>query len=490
MPYYVFLFAAVLMMLALSWALWSYTHSIAFPFGMALLYFWSLHGAWAIVTDQLGGDSQMHYHYLYDKMFPVYLDENYAWTLALYAAFILIVALTALLWVRPACLPSVNLKPVVLSHDKIIVFGGFAALMSLWIVRESLGQAAQTGVSAYAVTRSATDNLGWFRIHQVLNRVALVPASIGFATLVAGGRCRYLAGDRRFQHYAGYAGLLGFMFCFCVVLGNKNELALALFAGCLFYIMNSTRPKMWQLATSGTALLACVGFIDFARGLSIDDLSSNVSVGEIANSLVSLADSNEAFAAHMSLYGVLDYELPLTNGSSVYSLLASVVPRALWPDRPYDIYWYYANGVAATEGQGYSIHHAAGWYLKFGVPGIVFGAFLLGRLWAALYNNVIHGAYRPTAMWWRIFCIIGFFTFTANLPSLIRAGPEGYKAILVDSFFVPVAILTLSRAPSLRQLQTKVNGRSHCLNRVRPSLAPPTAPIRPKILHSREVRTN
>ena len=57
-------------------------------------------------------------------------------------------------------------------------------------------------------------------------------------------------------------------------------------------------------------------------------------------------------------------------------------------------YQYYATGVGAREGQGYSIHHATGWYLNFGVAGVVMGAILLGRLWAGLYNNHRHRPYK------------------------------------------------------------------------------------------------
>jgi len=320
------------------------------------------------------------------------------------------------------------------------------------------------------VTRAPVD-LGWFRIHQVLNRVALIPAAIGFATLVASGGCRCFDGDRRFRHYVGYATVLGFMFCFCVVIGNKNELAFALFSGGLFYLFNSIRPQIWRFAMVGVVMLACIGFIDFARGFSPDDVADNVSVGEVAYSLTRLANSNEAFAAHMSLYGVLSFDLPLTYGSSIYSFAASVVPRIFWPDRPDDIYVYYANGVSAIEGQGYTVHHAAGWYLNFGVPGIILGSVLLGRIWAALYNNIASGVTRRDNSAWRIFCIIAFFTFSANLPNLIRCGPEGYKSILVDSFFVPVAILTFSRSRARGRLQTRATGAS----RIHRSLLAPAA---------------
>lgn len=488
MPYYAFLCAVVLMVLALSWALWSYTHSIAFPFGMALLYFWSLHGAWAIVTDQLGGDSQMHYHYLFEKMFPVYLDESYTWTLGLYAAFLLVVALTVLFSVRPQRFFSASLPPVNLSHDKVIAICGSAALLSVWAIHDSLGNAIQAGTSGYIATRTVTDDMTWFRINQELNRVALIPAAIGFAAFLSGGKCRYFAGYRSARHLAGYAAVLGFMFCFCVALGNKSELAMALFSGCLFYLVNSTRPRMGRMMLAGTALIACIGFIDFARGLAVNDIAQHVSIGEVAYSLVRLANSNEGFAAHMSLYGVLYYDIPLTYGSSIQSFLASVVPRTFWPDRPYDIYVYYAQNVDATEGQGYSIHHAAGWYLNFGVPGVILGAILLGRIWAALYNNFVHDALRPRNILWRVFCIVGFVTFTANLANLIRSGPEGYKGILIDSFFIPVAVLALSRVRKRATSPAPTTRRGQNIGRLRPSLATPARAHRSQSLASTRIR--
>jgi hypothetical protein len=484
MPYYAFLFAAVLMVLALSWALWSYTRSIAFPFGMALFYFWSLHGAWSIVTDRLGGDSQKQYHYLFDRMFPVYLDENYAWTLGLYAAFILVVALTVLCWVRPACPSSDKPCPIVLSHDRILVMCGLAAIISVWIIHDSLDSAISSGTSGYVVSRSTLD-LGWFRLHQLLNRIALIPASLGFATLMSSGGCRYFAGEVRSRHYVGYAVLLAFMYCFCVVLGNKNELALALFSACLFYLANSIRPKTRRLVAAGTMLLACVGFIDFARGFSVNEIADNVSFAEITYSLVRIADSNEAFAAHMSLYGILHYDVPLTYGSSVVSFLASAVPQSLWPDRPADIYWHYANGVAATEGQGYTVHHAAGWYLNFGVAGVFIGASLLGRIWSALYNNVVQASRQHGSSWWRIFCIVGFFTFTASLPTIIRSGPEIYKSVLVESFTIPVAILALARAPSLNRRRVH-SVRPNCgVGNMQPATARTIVRSRPHLQSSR-----
>jgi hypothetical protein len=450
MYFYTFLTVALLVQVALSWVIWVRTKNVAFLFGNAVMYYWSLHGAWSIVTDQLGGDSKMHYHYLFDKTFSVYLDEYYVWTLALYAAFIITVQLCVLFWIKPR-LRTNNHEPVVLSHDRILVFCCTAAALSIWIIYDSLGVAMSSGASGYVATRSTVDEIKWFSIHQVLNRIALVPAAIGFATLMSSGQSRYLSGARHMRHYLGYAGLLSFMFGYCVVLGNKNELALALFSGCPFYFCNSTKPKTWQLVGIGTILLTGVGFIDYARTFSLDEIASSFSFAELANSLNRLADSNEGFAAHISLYGVMAYELPFTYGSSITSFLASIIPREMWPDRPPEIYQYYADGVGAVYGQGYTIHHAAGWYLNFGVTGVFVGALLLGRLWVGLYNNTLYSPTRQPGSTWRVFQNVCFFTFSASLPTLIRGGPEGYKGVIIEGLLLPVIVLTLSRSSVKRK---------------------------------------
>ena len=103
---------------------------------------------------------------------------------------------------------------------------------------------------------------------------------------MAGGPCRYFTGSIRPRHLVGYFLVLGFMFCFCVVLGNKNELVFALLSGGLFYMVNAIRPRLKLLATVGIMLLGCIGFIDYARGFAADEITSKVSTDEIAFSLL------------------------------------------------------------------------------------------------------------------------------------------------------------------------------------------------------------
>ena len=112
----------------------------------------------------------------------------------------------------------------------------------------------------------------------------------------------------------------------------------------------------------------------FGRGQDSDDISHFVTT------------SNEAFAAHFSLYGVLAAGTAPKFGYSLYSLACSVIPRVLWPERPRDIYLYYSESVGTIQNQGYSLHHATGWYLNFGYTGVVLGAVALGLIWTACLN--------------------------------------------------------------------------------------------------------
>ena len=143
------------------------------------------------------------------------------------------------------------------------------------------------------------------------------------------------------------------------------------------------------------------------------------------------------------MYGALEFRLEPTYGTSITNLAASVIPRAFWKDRPDDIYVYYAEGVQALPGQGYSINHATGWYLNFGVPGLIIGAILLGLVWTACYNRFLQ-APNHSSRWMRIFTLIAPWTFTSYLPMIIRAGPEVYKGVCIEAFLLPTLVFWIA----------------------------------------------
>jgi hypothetical protein len=471
--YYLLLSISTALIAGMGWLLWMKSRSLAFPLGMAMMYFWSIHGGWSIVTDRLGGDSGKHYHYLFDKLFPVHLDEHYAWTLSLYTLFALVVGMTALVCIAPRrSLPLLlgegarqklplplgegRGEGIRLAHGPILFAAAVAGIASFWIMRDALGAAAHANASAYLMTRVHSEVTSWFGLHQVLNRVALVPTAIGLATLLSGRDARYLVASSSRAALLGYAGVLGGMFAFCFVLGNKNELFFATIAGSLFYLLNCRRPRFVMFSVCGLVLLSAVAFVDYVRGFGLGSIFDSVTLWDLASSLVRIASSNEGYGAHLSLYGVQYYDVPLTYGSSLLSLLASIVPRFIWPDRPEDIYAYYAAGVGAIEGQGYTVHHVTGWYLNFGIPGILIGGWIWGLVWARLYNFT--QVARPArSVWGRVFAAIAFCTFTGGTQNLLRGGPEGYKGVMVDCFLIPVAILTIAALHAARsQSQCRV----------------------------------
>jgi hypothetical protein len=444
MEFYALLTALTLAIGGLALLLWRKTKSIAILLGIGFLYYWSLFGAWSLVCDLRGGDSGMHYQYLFDKMFPVELDGDYFQALVYLGLFVIAVEVT-LLWSLPASLlpkPLSREQLVRISHTKLLVLCGVAGFLSYELIADSLKFAAINNISAYLVTRGEGDFdvISLFTLHATLNRIALFPAVIGLAVLISGNNVRMVIGPGGPGVALAYAALLSAMFILCLVLGNKNELFIALVTGVLFYLANDLRPRKALLFGMSVIAFAAVAFIDFVRGASLNDLHELVSTENIFDALGHIASSNEAFASHMSMYGCLHNEVPLTYGSSLISLAASVVPRNFWPDRPPDIYTHYAVSVQATAGQGYSIHHAAGWYLNFGLPGVLLGGVLLGCIWSQLFSGARQlEKYRSSAA--RLFFSFAALSFSAYIPTLVRAGPEVYKGAVIDALLVPFVVL-------------------------------------------------
>lgn len=448
MYFYLLLTAITSLIGVAALAIWLRTRSFGFMLGIASLYFWSIHGAWAIVYDQLGGDSGKHYQYLYEKLFPIFLDETYAWTLILYGAFILVTCATVYVGVGSSATRirrSGGFAPLVISHSNTLLLSIVSGAVSYLIVRPSLIEASQSGISGYVMTRLHNDSISLFTVHQVLNRFALFPVAIGIAVLASGDKARYIRGVHAAYALPAYLLTAVTLYGFCLSLGNKNELLFSLLSGALLYIVNSPRPRIVMPAVVGTVLLSAIAYIDFVRGIGLDSVWNELSFADCAGALIRIASSNESYGAHFSLYGCLAYDIPLTYGSSVVSFICSAIPRVLWPDRPPEIYRYYHEHVGAIDGQGYSIHHASGWYLNFGVTGILLGAVLLGWIWSRLYNNTYRvGLCRNRLS--KIFCTISFITFSAGIPNLVRTGPDAYKGVIIDAIVIPlIALMYASR---------------------------------------------
>ena len=448
MEYFAMLGVSTSVIAALAWALYRRRRDAGLILGVVALYYWSLLGAWSIVIDKTGGFSGKHYYYLEYKLFPISLDSRYMLTLGLYAGFIIIAQLTLF-----AALSRRRDRPIprlILRHEPILAAGLLAGAASYYIIHDKISTAWALNTSAYWYTRSQTDQ--WFTLHQVLNRVAMLPPAIGFATLVAGKRSPYFVSIRRRYTFAGYLILFAGMGAFTFILGNKNEVLEALVAGTLAYLASVRRPNLLRVGLTAAAGLWFLYTIDFFRAVPVAGMREALSerLSEATDVAGFVSSSNEAFAAHFSLYGVLNAEVPPRFGYSLYALVCSVVPRVLWPDRPLDIYFYYSERVGAIQNQGYSLHHATGWYLNFGITGVALGGAVLGLIWAYCLNA--HQRIRSeTRLPFRLFATIAPWLFVAYLPPLVRAGPEGYKGFVIEAVLIPVGTLLFACRPKRRR---------------------------------------
>ncbi len=235
-------------------------------------------------------------------------------------------------------------------------------------------------------------------------------------------------------------------------MGNRYEIANSVIAATLFYLANDRKPKKVLLTAGCFVGMIAVGYVGFTRGYGGEDILLNGDFGAVvSSSLNENVVSNEPFEAHLSLYGVIHKNVPITYGTSFLSLAASIVPRMFWPTRPDSIYIYYIRQVGAPDTQGYNIHHATGWYLNFGVPGVIAGAVLFGWIWATLFNK-LHSDLRDASHLMRLFSILAFCTFTSAIPAIVRAGIEGYKTIALEALIFPTALfMTASLRVVLRK---------------------------------------
>jgi hypothetical protein len=439
--YFALLTAATILIGLLGLVLFRRTRDLGVLLATAALYYWSLYGAWFVTIDKLGGFSGKNYHYLETKLFPVALDANYLIAIGLYALFIVVAQLTVLATLsRKREMP---LPPLWLRHEPILLISFAAGIGSVLIIRDRLSEAWALNTSAYLYTRMQVGE--WFTVHQVLNRVAMIPAAIGFAVFLAGRRSRTFVSAGGGYVLAGYLTLMAGMAVFTFVLGNKNEVFVAFITGFLAYLSSARRPSLLKVAAT---LLAGTWFlysIDFFRAVPVSDLEHAVSerlqdASEVGSFV---ASSNEAYAAHFSMYGVLANQVEPKFAYSLYALACSVVPRALWPDRPQDIYYYYSSSVGALEGQGYSLHQATGWYLNFGYAGVLTGAIMLGLVWV-WFLNARKRTRLNSHLFARVFAYIAPWVFAAYMPPLIRAGPEGYKGLIVEGVLAPLCVLALA----------------------------------------------
>ena len=93
---------AVFVSVVITLLVWIKTRSLSFPIGFFFIYFWSLHGAFAILADRRGREisPNFHFQYLERKLFPIDVSAEYYLAVGYYAVFFLTVQLTILVFAK------------------------------------------------------------------------------------------------------------------------------------------------------------------------------------------------------------------------------------------------------------------------------------------------------------------------------------------------------------------------------------------------------
>ncbi len=442
MENYLVVFSATLVLIFFSFLLYKKTGNVAFPFGIFFMYYWSLVGGISL-TRALGNTSpDTPVLTLVGKMFPVSLDADYSLSLGYYALFMIVTVITALMltFKKADTLPA---PPMKFLYFRSFWLATCLFAISFMAVSDAMFDAIANNQSVYVETRLNFGNTALWNLHKITNRISCVLLFFAFAVFFSGKRPLYIEGQLSPALYLPYLVLLASVIIFNLVLGNKSEIVFAAISSGLFYLHNTRKSHTLRNSILALVLLTLLGVINMLRGTGLEDITEEYTLGEVVGEgLFAVLQSNESIAAHISMYGVVSQDVDPTWGSSFVSLAASLVPSSLWPDRPEQIYYHYQRAMDLPENQGFTIHHATGWYLNFGSAGIILGGVVLGLVWASLHNLWVRHTARRTRFF-KIAGCCGIWLFTAMLPWIIRAGPEVYKAVFFEALLFSLLFLSL-----------------------------------------------
>ena len=405
------------------------TSSLILVAPVAVIYFWTIYGAWAWIPMKASGG----YHFYEGIMFVVDIDSYYLASLILYSIFI-IVFITYLFYIA-------NIKSTKKSNgydidrefyretidvlDRNNYYYSILYLLFLVFVFFSVKDLKESiiqGVSAYE-----------------LSRFDSTIGSIGTLVIFSGDTFLYLSVPLLFVRkslFKKFKVILPIFIYFIVnlLLGNRNTLLCGMLEGVILSVELYGFRKIIRPRNVIIAVLAFMGIVmvSVLRGLAIEDILS----GDFEIDFLTLFDSanksDEKYAAHISMYGVLKNNVPFTYGSSIISLLSTAIPSFIGIKRPDDIYMYYVMQTAHSKPDiGMTLHYATGWYLNFGFLGIVLGALVWGYVIKRLYF-----------MKYKFIYMIGSVLFSAVSIQMIRGGGlEAYKGVLLMDTIIPMIIV-------------------------------------------------
>lgn len=422
---YVLLVAVTIFEVIISYKIYKRSNSLVPIFPILIIYLWSIYGAWTWIPLKLQG-----YIFFYETiMFNVYIDSYYFISLSFYSLFLIIFSVYELAYLNrlpPLFRHQNNSKQWLsyiehLSQSKIyrlIILS--LLLLFLFFSYKDISKAISSGVSAYKLSRFDSE-LG----------------SLEYFVMFCGNTFVYLSIPLFFTKSKIkkiFPIALFSLFYLCsFYLGNRGTLLSGLIITFLLYseiygVKKALRPRNIVL---GILMLSAIQIISILRGISADELLTNRESIAFSNVLLSLLTSPEFYAAHISMYGVLKFEVDYTWGSSILFLFSALIPSFLGFERPKSIYEYYVLGTIGHRPEyGVTINHITGWYLNFGFIAIIIGAIT----WAAVLKYFFIRKSKFIYMY-------GAVIFSGVSSQMIRSGIEAYKGVLLLATLVPFFII-------------------------------------------------
>ncbi|MFM7104397.1 MAG: hypothetical protein ACKOW8_02670 [Flavobacteriales bacterium] len=434
--------------------IYNYTRSYVLFLPVLAIYYWSILGGWFVTIDLLSGNALenvgFHYYSYFDKLFPIHLDNDYVESISYLSLFLLCFQLSLLNVVKRFHSTSQpkETSPLYINHWILMCCACCLAVLSYFFIRAQILEAVKHHESLYLYLSHQSGR--FYSMYQVSKSASLFLILFGVSLLLSQNEGRYFTAKSSGYTVASYAVIALVLFVYATLIGSRSDLLFAFLFSILFYLVNARKVSFFRLSAQLFSLALIVVIIEMTRAIPIMDyLGLSVGPGipndEVLNRMsfistfLSLLSSNEMFAGHMSMYGAVFFDVPLTMGGSFNYLLHSLVPRFLVIDRPPDSYQHYVNHIHYTGVQGFTINHATGWYLNFGVVGIVMGGAFLGMLVGA--GHVMLKRLSDQRAVVRIFLMMFLLTVCAFSPSLIRTGPEGIKALCLEAFLIPALLI-------------------------------------------------
>lgn len=468
MIYLILLALTTLASAFLQYRIWMKSRSIVLVLPTLVIYYWSLMGGWAVTIDLLTNNALenygFHYYAYFEKLFPIQLNESYFFSLCMFSFFLLAYQCSVLWMLRKVVsdeLTQTENAPS-LNHWVILSAACSLAVVSYFFIRAQIAEAIENHESLYIYLSHHSGK--YYSLYQICKSSALFLALFGVALLLSQQDGKRFRGNYSPSIVIAYALVLFLLLTYSALIGSRNDLLFAFLFSISFYIVNARKVSVGRVGLQLGGLATLIVLIEMTRALPILDylgLSTGPGIpsDQVAqklsffSSVLSLLASNEMFAGHMSMYGAVYYDVPFTFGGSFNYLVHSMIPRIFEVARPIDSYQHYTAAINYTDVQGFTINHATGWYVNFGVVGVFVGAVLIGLLAGYAFclqvktNQSNRFVYILHSI--LLLCVASFF------PALIRTGPEGFKALFFEAIVIPTLLIALVYRISIFSSNTK-----------------------------------